>query len=226
MPVAVAAKIIALSEDLGSQRRVAELLDVSPAQVTRWRKGGGIDIDNADRVDLLEYVVANLQRIYEPEVVEKWLLGLNPRLRDRRHDNPERYGCIYGAEDPISAIVEALARFRGSDQLTASMLMRSGRPLALAEIELPEDAPTIDLDDPALLAERELRPSLIATHHRELTQNIAEDLYLERGDVVGLRWWSTFEATWRNWTLFGDRAGSLLRLVEVNEMRLGDPDIQ
>lgn len=84
VPVAVAAKIIALSEDLGSQRRVAELLDVSPAQVTRWRKGGGIDIDNADRVDLLEYVVANLQRIYEPEVVEKWLLGLNPRLRDRR----------------------------------------------------------------------------------------------------------------------------------------------
>lgn len=143
-----------------------------------------------------------------------------------RHDNPERYGCIYGAEDPISAIVEALARFRGSDRLTAPMLMRSGRPLALAEIELPEDAPTIDLDDPALLAERELRPSLIATHHRELTQNIAEDLYLEHDDVVGLRWWSTFEATWRNWTLFGDRVGSLLRLVEVNEMRLDDPDIQ
>ncbi len=84
MPVAVAAKIAALSEDLGSQRRVAELLDVSPAQVTRWRQGGGIDIHNADRVDLLEYVVAALQRIYEPEVVEKWLLGLNPRLRDRR----------------------------------------------------------------------------------------------------------------------------------------------
>jgi RES domain len=143
-----------------------------------------------------------------------------------RHDNPERYGCIYGAEDPISAIVEALARFRGLDRLTAPMLMRSGRPLALAEIELPEDAPTIDLDDPALLAERELRPSLIATHHRELTQNIAEDLYLEHDDVVGLRWWSTFEATWRNWTLFGDRVGSLLRLVEVNEMRLDDPDIQ
>ncbi len=143
-----------------------------------------------------------------------------------RHDNPERYGCIYGAEDPVSAIVEALARFRGSGQLTAPMLVRSGRPLALAEIELPEDAPTIDLDDPTLLAERELRPSLVATHHRELTQNIAEDLYLEHEDAVGLRWWSTFEATWRNWTLFGDRAGSLLTLVEVNEMRLDDPDVQ
>ncbi|HEY0277487.1 MAG TPA: RES family NAD+ phosphorylase [Solirubrobacterales bacterium] len=143
-----------------------------------------------------------------------------------RHDNPDRYGCIYGAEDPISAIVEALARFRGSGRLTAPMLARSGRPLALAEIELPEDAPTIDLDDPVLLAEWELRPSLIATHHRELTQDIAEDLYLEHDDVVGLRWWSTYEATWRNWTLFGDRAGPLLRLVEVNEMRLDDPDIR
>lgn len=40
MPVATATKISALSEDLGSQRRVAELLGVSPAQVTRWRKAG------------------------------------------------------------------------------------------------------------------------------------------------------------------------------------------
>lgn len=143
-----------------------------------------------------------------------------------RHDNPERYGCIYGAEDPVSAIVESLARFRGSNRLTASMLMRFGRPLALAEIEFPDDAPTVDLDDPALLAERELRPSLVATHHRELTQNIAEDVYLEQGDVVGLRWWSTFEATWRNWTLFGDRAGPLLSLVEVNRLRVDDPEVQ
>jgi hypothetical protein len=84
VPVAVAEKINALSEDLGSQLRVAELLDVRPSEVTRWRKGGGIDIDSAERIDLLEYVVATLHRIYDPEVIEQWLLGVNPRLRHQR----------------------------------------------------------------------------------------------------------------------------------------------
>jgi DNA-binding transcriptional regulator YdaS (Cro superfamily) len=41
--VTTAEKVRALSRDLGSQRRLAELLGVSPAQVTRWRRGQGID---------------------------------------------------------------------------------------------------------------------------------------------------------------------------------------
>jgi len=106
MPVTIASKITALSEDLGSQRRVAELLGVSPAQVTRWRKGGGIDIDNAERVDLLELVVASLSRIYEPEVIEKWLLGLNPLLGDRRPVDVIRAG---GIQELLAAIADERA---------------------------------------------------------------------------------------------------------------------
>ena len=84
MPVATSTKITALSEDLGSQRRLAELLGVSPAQITRWRRGGGIDLQNAEKVDLLELVVASLLRLYSPDAAEQWLLGLNPNLGDRR----------------------------------------------------------------------------------------------------------------------------------------------
>ena len=84
MPVATAEKISALSNDLGSQRRLAELLDVSPAQVTRWRRGGGIDTANAERVDLLELTISSLLRLYSPEAAEQWLLGVNPHLGDRR----------------------------------------------------------------------------------------------------------------------------------------------
>ena len=84
MPVATAEKITALSHDLGSQRRLAELLGVSPAQVTRWRRGGGIDLQNTERVDLLELVVASLLRLYPAEAAEQWLLGVNPHLGDRR----------------------------------------------------------------------------------------------------------------------------------------------
>jgi hypothetical protein len=84
VPVEIAAKITALAEDLGSQRRVAELLGVSPAKVAHWGNGGRVEIEDAERIDSLEVVMAIPQRIYEPEVVEKWLYGLNPQLRDRR----------------------------------------------------------------------------------------------------------------------------------------------
>lgn len=77
-------KVIALSRDFGSQRRLAELLGVSPAQVTRWRHGRGIDDVNAGRVDLLELVVADLLRLYSMEAAERWLLGVNPSLGERR----------------------------------------------------------------------------------------------------------------------------------------------
>jgi uncharacterized protein (DUF2384 family) len=84
MPVTTAEKVHALSRDFGSQRRLAELLDVSPAQVTRWRRGQGIDELNAERVDLLELVMSNLLRLYSTEATERWLVGLNPHLGDRR----------------------------------------------------------------------------------------------------------------------------------------------
>lgn len=84
MPVTTADKVVALSRDFGSQRRLAEMLGVSPAQVTRWRRGRGIDEVNAGRVDLLELVMSNLLRLYPTEAAERWLLGVNPSLGERR----------------------------------------------------------------------------------------------------------------------------------------------
>lgn len=101
MPVAISEKITALSHDLGSQRRLAELLGVSPAQVTRWRRGGGIDPANAERVDLLELVLASLLRLYPADAAEQWLRGLNPHLGDRRPIDLVRAG---GAQELLGAI--------------------------------------------------------------------------------------------------------------------------
>jgi hypothetical protein len=84
VPVSTAEKVLALSHDFGSQRRLAQLLDVSPAQVTRWRRGQGIDEVNAQRVDLLELVMSQLLRLYPLAVVERWLVGVNPSLAERR----------------------------------------------------------------------------------------------------------------------------------------------
>lgn len=143
-----------------------------------------------------------------------------------RHDNPDLYGCLYVADDPVAAVAEPLIEFRGTGQLTALMLTRLGLPLALAELELSDDVAVVNLDDPGFLAERELRPSRVATRLRELTQGTAADMYVEFPDAVGLRWWSTIEAMWINWTLFIDRAAPLLELVEVNELRIDEPVVR
>ena len=87
-------KVIALSRDFGSQRRLAQMLGVDPAQVTRWRRGEGIDDVNAFRVDLLELVMSQLLRVYTAAAAERWLLGLNPGLGDRRPVDLIRRGHV------------------------------------------------------------------------------------------------------------------------------------
>ena len=84
MPVATARKVEALRVDFRSAARLADLLGVNRAQVTRWLRGAGIDPANAEKVDLLELVWGNLLRLYDREAALAWLFGINPTLGDRR----------------------------------------------------------------------------------------------------------------------------------------------
>ena len=143
---------------------------------------------------------------------------------DGRHDNPLLYGCLYVSLDPIAALVEQLAHATGRP-LTEAALRRFGRPLALAELELPDYAELVDLDDPAVLEQEGLRPSRVATHERARTQADAAALFERHPDVVGLRWWSTFESLWANVTLF-DRASPRLRVSGVRALALGDEVVE
>lgn len=102
MAVSTAEKVVALSEDFHSQRRLAELLGVSPAQVTRWRRGQGIDELNARRVDLLELVMSSLLRLYSAKTAELWLTGLNPHLGGRRPIDFIRAGRQHELLDAIA----------------------------------------------------------------------------------------------------------------------------
>jgi RES domain len=138
-----------------------------------------------------------------------------------RHDDPARYGCLYVAEDPVSAVAEALAPFRGTGELHAAMLTRMGRALALAELQLDDGAALIDLDDPAVLMREGLRPSHVATTDRARTRAEAARLFDAHPDAAGLRWWSTLEASWINVTLF-DRAADRLRARDVHTLAITD----
>jgi transcriptional regulator with XRE-family HTH domain len=84
MAVATAQKVEALRDDFRSAAQLAMMLGVSRSQVTRWLRGSGIDLLNAEKVDLLELVWSNLLRLYEREAALAWLFGLNPSLGDRR----------------------------------------------------------------------------------------------------------------------------------------------
>ena len=140
-----------------------------------------------------------------------------------RHDNPDRYGCLYLSASAVSTVVEQLARFRGQ-RLLPSMLRRRGLPLALAELEVADGEDLIDLDDPIVLRRERLRPSHVATRDRRTTQPQALRLHDRHPHTAGLRWWSTYEAAWINVTLF-DRAASRVRLGSVRALSLTDPTV-
>jgi hypothetical protein len=146
-----------------------------------------------------------------------------PYQGEGRHDNPAAYGCLYVSDQPLSCVVEQLARFRGQ-RLTSAFLRRRGLPLALAELELPDDSELVDLDEPAVLRRERLRPSRVATRERDVTQPQALDLHERHADAAGLRWWSTFESLWANVTLF-DRAAPGLRLASVRALDLAADEI-
>jgi len=84
MPVTTARKVEALRVDFRSAARLADLLGVDRAQVTRWLRGAGIDPANAEKVDLLELLWGNLLRLYDRDAALAWLFGINPTLGDRR----------------------------------------------------------------------------------------------------------------------------------------------
>jgi hypothetical protein len=140
-----------------------------------------------------------------------------------RHDNPDLYGCLYLSERDVSSVVEQLARFR-SQRLTASLLRRRGLPLAIASLDLTDPANLIDLDNPRVLLRGRLRPSIVATRQRAVTQPQARALFERNRDANGLRWWSTYEAGWMNVTLF-DRAASKLQVESVRELPIDDATV-
>lgn len=138
-----------------------------------------------------------------------------------RHDAPQRYGCLYLAQDAVSAVAETLAPFRGVGELDEGLLTRAGRPLALAALELSESGSLLDLDDPAVLVDEAMRPSTVASGRRALTRAYAEALFDRHPQAAGLRWWSTLESTWINVTLF-DRAVDGLVVTDVEPLTVDD----
>lgn len=133
------------------------------------------------------------------------------KQRGGRHDAPTRYGALYASRRSLSAVAEFVALFRGQ-ALPEDAFSSGERRLYLAAMDDSALGGLVDLDDPAELVRRSLRPSEVSTRDRDVTQPIGQRLFDE--GVDGFSWWSTIEASWQNVTLFAERARPKLRLVE------------
>lgn len=135
---------------------------------------------------------------------------------DGRHDHPDYYGALYMSRVQESAVAERIQSFRGQTLEDADLRLEGGDAYALAAFDDSALDGIVDLDDPAELARRQLRPSVVATRDRMVTRGIALRIFEE--GVQGFGWWSTLESAWPNVTLFAERASAQLTLV-------GNPEI-
>ncbi len=151
----------------------------------------------------------------------------NPRVQQgrARHDNPDLYGALYTARVEESAVAEWLAGFRGQVLGAGDFVRVDGRRWAVVGLDDAALGGTVDLDDPAELAARRLRPSRVATRARLTTQDVAGALFAE--GIPGFGWWSTLEASWPNVTLFAERALDALRVADgPREIGIHDPAVR
>lgn len=89
---------------LESDAAVAEVLGVSPSQVSRWRRGQKPDPENADKLAGLALVVEMLERWLRPEVILDWLVGQNAHLADRSPAYALRHGQVAEAVAAVEAL--------------------------------------------------------------------------------------------------------------------------
>ena len=145
--------------------------------------------------------------------------------RDRqgagRHDDPDRYTAWYLAREPASAVAEAIQAFRGQELIATALVRPEGARRALATLDDDAVPPLLDLDDPAVLLERGLRPSAVATGIRRTTQRLAATAFDD--GAVGLSWWSALESSWTNVTLFAERLGGPLPVLDAVPLTLDHP---
>jgi transcriptional regulator with XRE-family HTH domain len=105
MPVSAEKKAESLARDLGGQAKLAAVLGVERSTVSRWVRGGAPDHAHAAKVDALEFVLAEAERIFGRAGARKWLNGLDPHLGNRRPVDLLRRGQFH-------EIVRALAEHR------------------------------------------------------------------------------------------------------------------
>ena len=94
MPVSARTRLMAITEDLGSQAEVARTLGVSRSRISRWLKDEEPDLANLRKLEGVEFVLARLLQSFEPATARKWLKGFNAHIGNRRPIDLLRRGRV------------------------------------------------------------------------------------------------------------------------------------
>lgn len=74
----------ALTRERGGASQVADLAEVDPSRITRWRELELPTAENQDKILALYLIRERLHHIMPPTTAEKWLTGFNALLGNRR----------------------------------------------------------------------------------------------------------------------------------------------
>jgi hypothetical protein len=118
-----------------------------------------------------------------------------------RADNPRHYQAFYVSETGPGAVGEVFGDLATWSQEMFIVPWLAGAVRALATFAADPPPAVLDLDDPAVLVERGIRPTEVVGRDRERTQEIALSAWLENR-WQGLRWWSWWRPSWRNQILW------------------------
>jgi hypothetical protein len=161
-----------------------------------------------------------------------------------RLDNPGQYSVRYFAESPAGAVGERFGELAHWVPAMFRQPSREGRErrLALATFELPASVRILDLDDAAVLLERDLRPTDVVRRNPAVTRAWALRIHQEssgrssggssarssggtsgRGGRRwdGVRWWSWYRA---EWPIVGIWDGAV-ELLDVQPLTLSHPSV-
>jgi transcriptional regulator with XRE-family HTH domain len=87
-------KVRYLTGQFHSQSRLARLLNVDRSNISRWLREQSPEPENRSRLETLEFVYSRLTGFLQAETAEKWLLGTNAHLGNRRPIDLIREGRI------------------------------------------------------------------------------------------------------------------------------------
>jgi len=134
-----------------------------------------------------------------------------PRSAAGRIANLDLYSELYFSSTTAAALSEAFGRL---DTWTASMLVRDGRPYALAEFQLSDNTRICNLDNAARLLSYDLMPSDVVASDRSVTQAWAARIYGAR-KWSGISWWSRYESRWQSIGLWQRKGLRLHKSPEI-----------
>jgi len=132
-----------------------------------------------------------------------------------RIDNPDLYTAFYLSTDPAGAIAEAFGNLGlWSEQMFSGPPRAPGTSRALVAFRTASTA-VLDLDDPAALLERSLRPSRVVTRDRAVTQAWARRIHAE-GRWMGVSWWSYYDPRWTSVGLWDSTSLTFARIERLD----------